>query len=102
MFHTFEASKRYLSIDTNSNNLILIKKHHSDTRVMSDPAGGMTYVSDPKKHVGGHVVAHASNTRVMFRKGRDNERIAKLIDSPSMPEAEARFLITEGGVNDSD
>jgi len=69
---------------------------------MSDPSGGMTYVSDPKKAVGGHVLAHASTTRVMLRKGRDNERIAKLVDSPIMPEGDARFLITEQGVNNSE
>ena len=31
---------------------------------MSDPAGGMTFVADPKKHVGGHVLAHASTVRL--------------------------------------
>ena len=31
----------------------------------SDPGAGMSFVSDPKKPVGGHVLAHASTTRVM-------------------------------------
>lgn len=65
---------------------------------MSDPGAGMSYVPDPKKAVGGHVVAHASTTRLMLKKGRDNERIAKLMDSPSMPEGDARFMIGEQGV----
>ena len=30
----------------------------------SDPGAGMSFVSDPKKPVGGHVLAHASQTRV--------------------------------------
>lgn len=28
-------------------------------QVISDPAGGMTFVQDPKKPAGGHVLAHA-------------------------------------------
>jgi len=66
---------------------------------MSDPGAGMSYVNDPKKACGGHVVAHASTTRLMLRKGRDNERVAKLIDSPSMPEEEARFNIGDHGIH---
>ena len=31
----------------------------------SDPGGGMTFVADPKKPVGGNILAHASQTRVM-------------------------------------
>ena len=27
-------------------------------QVMSDPSGGLTFVADPKKAVGGHVLAH--------------------------------------------
>lgn len=66
---------------------------------MSDPGAGMSYVPDPKKAVGGHVLAHASTTRIMLKKGRDNERIAKVIDSPSLPEEEARFLLGDQGVH---
>jgi len=38
--------------------------------MMADPAGGMTFVADPKKPVGGHILAHASTTRLALRKGR--------------------------------
>ncbi|EPZ30915.1 Meiotic recombination protein DMC1/LIM15-like protein [Rozella allomycis CSF55] len=69
-------------------------------QMMSDPSGGLTFVADPKKPVGGHVLAHASTTRLYLRKGRDNQRVAKLYDSPDMPEAEATYAITEGGIDD--
>jgi len=100
-----ELSERQQRLGRHLNQLKKLSERHNlavvyTNQVMSDPAGGMTYVPDPKKAVGGHVVAHASTTRIMFRKGRDNERIAKIIDSPNMPEAEARFLITERGVAD--
>ena len=70
-------------------------------QVMSDPSGGLTFVPDPKKPVGGHVVAHASNVRISLRKGRDNERIAKLVDCAYMPEADATFSVGGGGVGDA-
>ncbi|OAD78152.1 hypothetical protein PHYBLDRAFT_200796 [Phycomyces blakesleeanus NRRL 1555(-)] len=69
-------------------------------QVSSDPGGGMTFVSDPKKPVGGHVLAHASATRLSLRKGRGEERIVKVYDSPDMPEGEATYAITNGGVTD--
>lgn len=47
-------------------------------QVMSDPAGGMTFVADPKKPVGGHVMAHASTQRVYMRKGKAEQRVAKV------------------------
>lgn len=68
-------------------------------QVSSDP-GGMTFVADPKKPVGGHVLAHASSTRVYLRKGRGDERVAKLFDSPDMPESEASYSINSGGIVD--
>ncbi|KAJ3308874.1 Meiotic recombination protein dmc1 [Gonapodya sp. JEL0774] len=61
----------------------------------------MTFVADPKKPVGGHVLAHASTTRLSLRKGRGEQRIAKVYDSPDMPEAEAVYALAEGGVVDA-
>lgn len=34
--------------------------------------------------------------------GQGDERVAKLFDSPSMPEAECSFKITNGGITDTD
>lgn len=55
-------------------------------QVMSDPAGGMTFVADPKKPVGGHVMAHASTQRIYMRKGKGEQRVAKVVDSPCLGE----------------
>ena len=38
------------------------------------------FVSDPKKPVGGHVLAHASTTRLELKKGRGDLRICKIVD----------------------
>ncbi|KAF9282722.1 Meiotic recombination protein dmc1 [Linnemannia elongata] len=69
-------------------------------QVQSDPGGGLTFVADPKKPVGGHIMAHASTTRLYLRKGRGEERIAKVYDSPDVPEAEAPYAIAAGGIVD--
>ena len=53
-------------------------------QVMSDPSGGMTFVVDPKKPVGGHVLAHASTVRVSLRKGKGEQRVLKIVDHPCM------------------
>eukprot|EP00803_Ostreobium_quekettii_P001553 evm.model.scf_55.1 EVM.evm.TU.scf_55.1 scf_55:3576-7547(-) len=55
-------------------------------QVMSDPSGGAMFVSDPKKPVGGHVMAHASTCRLSLRKGKAEQRICKIVDSPSLRE----------------
>jgi meiotic recombination protein DMC1 len=83
--------------------------------------------ADGRKPVGGHVLAHASTTRVLLRKGRGDERVGKVQDSPGpltyvaviryywirlpyteandlplldCPEREATYIITNGGIND--
>lgn len=38
------------------------------------------FQADPKKPIGGHVLAHASTTRISLRKGRAELRIAKIFD----------------------
>lgn len=56
--------------------------------------------ADTKKPIGGNIIAHASTTRLYFRKGRGNTRICKIFDSPCLPESEALFAITEEGIAD--
>lgn len=38
------------------------------------------FQADPKKPIGGHILAHASTTRISLRKGRGEMRIAKIFD----------------------
>ncbi|KAJ5312951.1 hypothetical protein PENANT_c018G04605 [Penicillium antarcticum] len=72
-------------------------------QVQSDPGASSLFAgADGRKPVGGHVLAHASTTRVLLRKGRGEERVAKIQDSPDCPEREAIYIITNGGINDPD
>eukprot|EP01038_Epipyxis_sp_PR26KG_P006323 gene6323-8708_t len=66
---------------------------------MADP-GALSMFGPVIKPVGGHVLAHASTTRVMLKKGKGEQRIAKIFDSPLMPEEDATFQITNGGIED--
>uniref|UniRef100_A0A0R3RQQ7 Meiotic recombination protein DMC1/LIM15 homolog n=1 Tax=Elaeophora elaphi TaxID=1147741 RepID=A0A0R3RQQ7_9BILA len=70
-------------------------------QMTADPGAGMTFQADPKKPVGGHILAHASTTRIMLKKGRGETRIAKIYDSPDLPENEATFAIATIGVSDA-
>ena len=70
-------------------------------QVVSDPGGGAVFISDPKKPIGGHIMAHASTTRLFLRKGKGDQRICKMYDSPCLPESEAIFQLCVGGVENA-
>jgi len=61
---------------------------------------GAMFQADPKKPIGGNIMAHASTTRLKFRKSKENERVVQVYDSPNLAEAEAPFLITPEGISD--
>lgn len=70
-------------------------------QVVAQVDGGAMFVADPKKPIGGNIIAHASQTRLYLRKGRGENRICKIYDSPTLPEAEATFAIAEEGITDA-
>lgn len=55
---------------------------------------------DPTAPIGGHVLAHQATYRCYLRRGRENTRICKLVDSPGLPEGEAVFKVSEAGIKD--
>jgi DNA repair protein RadA len=58
------------------------------------------FFGDPTQAIGGHIVGHASTFRIYLRKGKKGSRVAKLIDSPSLPEGEASFYVETSGLRD--
>lgn len=58
------------------------------------------FFGDPTKPIGGHVLAHSVTTRVYLRRSKANKRIARVVDSPSLPEGEALFSVSEEGIRD--
>ncbi|GME95817.1 hypothetical protein B5S28_g4941 [[Candida] boidinii] len=69
-------------------------------QVVAQVDGGALFNPDPKKPIGGNIIAHSSTTRLSFRKGRGEQRICKIYDSPCLPESECIFAIYEDGIGD--
>lgn len=89
-----------------------LNKHMHDLLRWSDLNNGVVCVTnqvaakpdaffgDPTRPIGGHIVGHTATFRIYLRKSKGPKRIARLIDSPHLPEGEAVFTITEKGVRD--
>ena len=63
-------------------------------------ANPTTFFGDPNRPAGGNIMAHACTHRVFLRKGSKGIRVARVIDSPYLPEVPVRFLITDKGIED--
>lgn len=68
-------------------------------QIQSNPA---TFFGDPNKPAGGNIIAHASTHRIYLRKSKGNTRIAKVIDSPCLPEDSTTFVITSNGIENTE
>lgn len=64
-------------------------------QVMSNPA---VFFGDPTKPIGGNIVGHTATFRIYLRKSKGGKRIARLVDSPNLPEGEAAFMVEESGI----
>jgi len=58
------------------------------------------FFGDPTRPIGGHIVGHTATFRVYLRKSKGEKRIARLVDSPNLPEGEAVFSVTKPGIRD--
>jgi DNA repair protein RadA len=58
------------------------------------------FFGDPNKPIGGHVLGHSATMRIYLRKSKKGQRIARLVDSPNLPEGEAIFVVAEEGIID--
>jgi len=66
-------------------------------QVMANPA---IFFGNPTQPIGGHILGHASTYRLYLRKSKGEKRIARLIDSPHLPEGEAVFTVKTEGIGD--
>jgi len=58
------------------------------------------FYGNPLQAAGGNIIAHGSTIRVYLRKGKGEQRVAKIVDAPHLAEGEAVFSITENGITD--
>ena len=66
-------------------------------QVMAKPD---TFFGDPTEAIGGNIVGHNSTFRIYLRRGKKGSRVAKLVDAPNLPDAEAMFFVKEEGIRD--
>ncbi len=89
-----------------------LNKHLSDLQKLAEFYNAAIFVTnqvmsrpdilfgDPTAPIGGNILGHASKTRLYLRKSKGDIRIAKLVDSPYLPEREVIYKITENGIED--
>ena len=57
-------------------------------------------VPDAENYMANGFIVHNSTYRIYLRRGKKGTRVAKMIDSPSLPEGEATFVLDTSGVRD--
>jgi DNA repair protein RadA len=67
-------------------------------QVMAKPDA---FFGDPTEAIGGNIVGHNSTFRIYLRRGKKNTRVAKLVDSPNLPDSECIFNIAETKIEDA-
>ncbi len=67
-------------------------------QVMSKPD---VFFGDPTAAIGGNIVGHNSATRLYLRRGKKGTRVAKLVDSPHLPDGECCWVINDAGIEDA-
>jgi DNA repair protein RadA len=97
-----QLADRQQKLNRYLHNLMRLAEQHNlaiyvTNQVLSNP--GMMF-GDPTTAVGGNILGHASTYRLYLRRGKAGSRVAKLIDSPNLPDNETVFFLTEAGIRD--
>ncbi|MEM4270929.1 MAG: DNA repair and recombination protein RadA [Candidatus Pacearchaeota archaeon] len=97
-----QLADRQQKLNKYLHNLMKLAEQHNlavyvTNQVMANPA---MMFGDPTTAIGGNIVGHASTYRLYLRRGKKDSRVAKLIDSPNLPDNETVFMITTQGIKD--
>ena len=97
-----QLADRQQKLNRYMHNLMKLAEQHNlavyvTNQVMANPA---QLFGDPTTAIGGHIVGHASTYRIYLRRGKKGSRVAKLIDSPDLPDNETIFFLSDAGVID--
>jgi len=102
----------YVGRGTLANRQQLLNKHMHQLLRMSEKYNIAVYVTnqvmsnpgimfgDPTQAIGGNIVAHTSTYRLYLRRSKEDKRIARIVDSPNLPDGECVFRVTEDGLGD--
>jgi DNA repair protein RadA len=98
-----ELAKRQQKLNKHMNTLLRLANSHDAAVVVTNQvmANPDQMFGDPTKAIGGHIVKHNSAIRLYLRKSKKDKRIARLVDSPYMPEGEAVFKVKDAGIVDA-
>lgn len=99
-----QLADRQQKLNRYLHNLMKLAEQHNiavyvTNQVMANPA---MMFGDPTTAIGGNIVGHASTYRMYFRRGKQGSHVAKLIDSPNLPDNECQFFVTMKGVRDEE
>ena len=67
-------------------------------QVQTDPS---VMFGDPVKPIGGNVVGHAATYRIYFKKS-GKKRVARMVDSPEHPQADAEYILNAKGIDNKE
>ncbi|MHA1670303.1 MAG: DNA repair and recombination protein RadA [Promethearchaeota archaeon] len=96
-------ANRQQILNTHIHDLLRISEMYDEIAVLFTnqvSAKPDVFYGNPITATGGNIVAHGATIRIYFRKGKGEQRVAKIIDAPNLPEEEAIFSITEDGISD--
>ncbi|MFX1320639.1 MAG: DNA repair and recombination protein RadA [Promethearchaeota archaeon] len=96
-------SERQQILNTHIHDLLRLTETYDELAVVFTnqvSARPNVFYGNPLIHTGGNIVAHGATIRIFLRKGKGEQRIAKVVDAPHIPEQDTVFSITENGISD--
>ncbi|MAH03686.1 DNA repair and recombination protein RadA [Candidatus Pacearchaeota archaeon] len=99
-----QLADRQQKLNKYLHNLMRLAEQHNlaiyvTNQVMANPA---QMFGDPTTPIGGNILGHFSTYRMYLRRGKKGSRVAKLIDSPNLPDNECVFFVTDNGIVDEE
>ncbi len=96
-------ANRQQTLNTHIHDLLRISEMYDEMAVFFTnqvSAKPDVFYGNPITATGGNIVAHGATIRIYLRKGKGEQRVAKIIDAPNLPEEDAIFSISEDGISD--
>ncbi len=93
-------AERQQTLNKHLHKLLKFADRHNAAIVVTNQvsANPDQFFGDPTRPIGGHILGHTATFRIYLRKSKGNKRIARLVDSPNLPDGEAVITIETGGV----
>ena len=95
-----EQEKKIRLLETIQDKKIAFGKVVSIKKLKNDSPLYDISVPETENYIANGFIVHNSKTRIYLRKSKGDKRVAKLVDSPSLPDGEALYRITENGIED--